>query len=395
MARSQAANLTGLLSNIANTAGAMGDVGNQYVDTFRRTMAPKVDMNDADSLMNYADYARRNGYDDEAKQYMVLGATQQKAQDQKSYADQLATGTEKLRGLYGQLGVLRGTKGVDPSAITALENNIVAIENKLNEAGENSIYGVANAGSTASRTVTTEIAAQQKAQLESTKLRTDVDLKKSQLEDLVAQGKQIDYAEHLPYIDGESYVRAWNAALTDADRAKVNERYAAQNSAMKTAKDAENKTIANAQVQVVYQDMLNEGTGLVNDDELTDFLQELDKESKKAIDEVVIASAMGDPKWLRGDAETQREIIEKHFVDQYSQLYRDSFGVSLGKREAGKSLETSDQLANYKEGANPDVPAESGGAKEQFESWYASEKQMNPAYTIEEAREDWDKQYKR
>ena len=128
MARSQAANLSGMLTSIGDTLGSMGDVGNQYVDTFRRQMAPEADMNDSASLLRYADWARRNGYDDEAKQYMVLGASQQKLEGEKAYKDQLATGTEKLRGLYGQLATVKATPNADPNAIAGIEAQINSIE---------------------------------------------------------------------------------------------------------------------------------------------------------------------------------------------------------------------------------------------------------------------------
>ena len=36
-----ASNLSGMLGSIGDTLGKMGDTGNQYVDTFRRSMAPK------------------------------------------------------------------------------------------------------------------------------------------------------------------------------------------------------------------------------------------------------------------------------------------------------------------------------------------------------------------
>ena len=53
-------------------------------------------MNDSASLLTYADWARRNGYDDEAKQYMVLGYNQKKVEE-RAYKTSVATGTEKLR----------------------------------------------------------------------------------------------------------------------------------------------------------------------------------------------------------------------------------------------------------------------------------------------------------
>ena len=100
MARSQAANLTGLLSNIGGTLGKMGEPGQQYVDTFRRSMAPEVDASNSDSLMNYANYARRNGYDDEARQYTAMGY-QQKTKE----AEEAERLTEQARLQNGQAGV--------------------------------------------------------------------------------------------------------------------------------------------------------------------------------------------------------------------------------------------------------------------------------------------------
>jgi hypothetical protein len=65
-----------MLGSIGDTLGKMGDTGNGYVDTFRRTMAPDLNTDDSKSIMNYAEWARRNGYDDEAKQYLALGYKQ-------------------------------------------------------------------------------------------------------------------------------------------------------------------------------------------------------------------------------------------------------------------------------------------------------------------------------
>ena len=102
MARSQASNLSGMLSSIGNTLGKMGDTGNQYVDTFRRQMAPEADMNDSASLLQYADWARRNGYDDEAKQYMALGYRQKEKEAQESKAGRLQMGQSSVASLQNE-----------------------------------------------------------------------------------------------------------------------------------------------------------------------------------------------------------------------------------------------------------------------------------------------------
>ena len=162
----QSKNLAGMFQMINAPISEMGAAGNQYVDTFRRSMAPRADMNDSASLLRYADWARRNGYDDEAKQYMVLGASQQKLEGEKAYKDQIATGTEKLRGLYRQLARAKATPNADPRVITGIETQINTIQTTLNEAGAASIYGVANAGSIAGQEITSEMLSQERAAVE-------------------------------------------------------------------------------------------------------------------------------------------------------------------------------------------------------------------------------------
>ena len=76
MARSRAANLSGLLSDIGGTIGKMGEPGQRYVDTFRRLQAPDLNTDDSKSIMDYSEWARRNGYDDEAREYLALGYKQ-------------------------------------------------------------------------------------------------------------------------------------------------------------------------------------------------------------------------------------------------------------------------------------------------------------------------------
>jgi hypothetical protein len=148
-------------------------------------------------------------------------------------------------------------------------------------------------------------------------------------------------------------------------------------------------------VAVIFKDLEAEGSSLINDDDLTDFLQELPQETREAMNTVVVANAMKDYEWINGDAETQKKIIKKIFVDQYSQFYRKDFAGSLANREAGKELETQDAIADYQPGTNPDIPASKGGGKELFEQWYESAKTIDPTYTKEEARRDWDKEKKR
>jgi hypothetical protein len=108
--RSQASNLTGMLSGIGDTIGQMGEPGRQYVDTFRRSMAPKPDMSSASSLEEYAQWARRNGYDEEADKYMALSYKQKEVEKQEAKDKALGNAMVEA-GQAGALGERLGSEG--------------------------------------------------------------------------------------------------------------------------------------------------------------------------------------------------------------------------------------------------------------------------------------------
>lgn len=64
--RSQASNLSGMLTSIGDTIGEMGKPGEAYLETLRTTLAPQLNMEDPQSMKAYADYLRRNGKEQEA-----------------------------------------------------------------------------------------------------------------------------------------------------------------------------------------------------------------------------------------------------------------------------------------------------------------------------------------
>jgi len=149
--RSQASNLSGLLSNISGTIGEMGEPGKRYVDTFRRAQAPKPDMGDSASLEGYAAWARRNGYDDEAKQYAALAIRQKEKEAQeakdaalgKTMAEATQTSSVGQRlGAEGDLGGADATIAVlnkrlsdpeiqkNPNAVEAIQREIATLQSK-------------------------------------------------------------------------------------------------------------------------------------------------------------------------------------------------------------------------------------------------------------------------
>ena len=142
---SQASNLSGMLTSIGDTIGEMGGAGNQYIDTFRRTMAPTPKMDDSASLTEYAEWARRNGYDEEADKYMALSYKQKEVEKQeakdkvlgKSMADASKSGSVAMReGARGDLGNVDATiaslnKRLDDPAVQANPQAVQAITSQI------------------------------------------------------------------------------------------------------------------------------------------------------------------------------------------------------------------------------------------------------------------------
>jgi hypothetical protein len=87
---------------MAGTIGEMGKPGEQYVDTFRRSMAPNPDMDDSGSLNDYARWARRNGYEDEANKYLVLSEGQRRKEEDKAKANRLQMGQASVADLQNK-----------------------------------------------------------------------------------------------------------------------------------------------------------------------------------------------------------------------------------------------------------------------------------------------------
>lgn len=80
--RAQAANLTGMLSQLASDVGEMGKAYDWTHQNIRDLSAPNLDTNDPKSLMAYSEWAKRNGNHEDAQKYAQmatdLGVEQQK-----------------------------------------------------------------------------------------------------------------------------------------------------------------------------------------------------------------------------------------------------------------------------------------------------------------------------
>ena len=182
----QSARLQGLLSGIAGGIGEMGK-GGEWAGNAIRTLSrpdqlsgmlgrPEFDMNNVDNLNAMAGWASRNGYDDEAKRYMVLGAEQKKVQDEKAYNTSVATGTEKLREIRGNIAGVNqeiarqeAAGVVNPDLLDArdtLTNQLSTTVSSLNSMGTASNYGNGAEGAEAMRSIDAYVYEQEKQGLE-------------------------------------------------------------------------------------------------------------------------------------------------------------------------------------------------------------------------------------
>jgi len=149
--RNNAMNLTGMLSQMNDAISGFGEAGNQYVDTFRRSTAPKPDMGDSKSLLQYAEWARRNGYEEEARQYLALGQRQKEKEAQeakdaalgKTMAEATQTGSIGQRmGAEGDLGGADATTAAlrkrlsdpeiqkNPKAVEAIQREMATLQSQ-------------------------------------------------------------------------------------------------------------------------------------------------------------------------------------------------------------------------------------------------------------------------
>jgi hypothetical protein len=220
-----------MLGSIGDTLGKMGDTGNQYVDTFRRLQAPEADMSDSASLLNYSDWARRNGYDDEAKQYMALGYRQKAIEGEKAFRTGIAEGSEKLRGYNNSIDSLKSTiegyqkSGVggdqfgpaDPKlenakmALAKIEGERQVLVGEMNALGNSSDFGDGNEGTVAERQLIAERIAAEKAAVESERSFNELMLQRAELADFAQKSERIPDAL-LPPSHREAYNSAYLAA---------------------------------------------------------------------------------------------------------------------------------------------------------------------------------------
>ena len=159
--RDASKNLTGMFYQMNQGLAGEGKAGMQFVDTLRRSFAPEVDPNSSDSLMNYANYASRNGYKDEFDRYSRMSVMQGQVEQQEAQKAKLSEGqlsianslsaarniavdtslptaerTEKIRQIEQEARDVAAISGVNPLTINEPISQLLNHISKTETAGQ-------------------------------------------------------------------------------------------------------------------------------------------------------------------------------------------------------------------------------------------------------------------
>jgi hypothetical protein len=131
--RAQAANLTGMLGQLAETVGEMGKASDWTHQNIRDYSAPKIDTNDPASLQAYAEYSQRNGNPQDAQKYSQmatdLGVKQKAAK---------ATGTlANLQASASNMNRLLSDPSLTAQNRATIQANLDVVLTEMNTVGAN------------------------------------------------------------------------------------------------------------------------------------------------------------------------------------------------------------------------------------------------------------------
>lgn len=396
--RSMAGNLTGLLGSIGDTIGEMGGPGEQYVDTFRRSMAPEADLGDSQSLLNYSEWAKRNGYDDEAEKYLALGYKQKAVEGEKAYKTRVATDTEKLRGFKTSIGNLeQAVTGGDVNAEIALEKVKDAQRQHItamNKFGADNDYGIGNEGGVAVRKYEAEILAAEKAALERNKTATELAAAQLELQDAVMQAKPIDLASIPPNLQ-EQYAglrdRALEGDAPEAAMRNLNKRWGeiADNYLSEIAKGDK------ATTALLWQAASDIRNNSAYDDDVKEWVRDNPEQVSKAIEQAE-ASLTGNTEYRTAGPEKKQQMSEEALMKvlrgqraDFDEIVVEAQGdlEDQSREDTAKSKHKErDRVLQYKPGY------EQGGAE--YKKYLASAKEaLGEEFDQSEFDRNWDKKF--
>ena len=133
--RAQAANLTGMLGQIAETVGEMGKASDWTHQNIRDYSAPKIDTNDPASLQAYSEYSRRNGNPQDAAKYAQMATdlgVKQKGQKAKGTLANLQASASNMNRLLSDPALTQENRAT-------IQQNLDVVLTQMNTVGANSM----------------------------------------------------------------------------------------------------------------------------------------------------------------------------------------------------------------------------------------------------------------
>lgn len=439
----QSARLQGLLSGIADSVGGLGAGGEWTSNAIRNAARPEIDLANSASINQYADWARRNGYADEASKYLTLGSTLQNAEQKKLYGDTVARGTNEMRTLRSRLGEINAKiqevgNPADPGfsapglivARDNLQNKLDTLVDNVNSAGEDSRFGVADAGTKAYQALITEEFATEKAGLEMMTAQEELLAQRAERNARLAKANPVndDTLRHLTEDQWKSYARAYAAARTNQDKIDVNERFGVINESNEANVLKGLETGAKAGVAMVAERLsqMGEGQGgsiaigdLFGDSSLgkllgwdknadpearifdsatNDFFEDINSNPDLAEknNDAIAARLMINPDYAEADLPTKRQMEAEAFINYYRELYPEFANAyakdkaALEQKAKAAEIEAQDRAADWLPGYDPNT----GEGAQKFNVWFESARTREPELTYQEAIDMWREKYR-
>ena len=133
--RAQAANLTGMLGQMASTVGEMGKASDWTHQNVRDYSAPKLDTNDPASLQAYADYSQRNGNPQDAAKYAQMATDLGVKQEGNKAKTTLAN----LQASASNMNRLLADPKLSAQNKATIQQNLDVVLTQMNTVGANSV----------------------------------------------------------------------------------------------------------------------------------------------------------------------------------------------------------------------------------------------------------------
>ena len=354
--------LTPLLLSIGETAGKTG-AGYQYVDTFKRQMAPELDREDSTSLMNYSQWARRNGYDEEANRYENLGLERSKIEGKQSYKKGIQGMSQALDNINTARSQIGESK--DPNdllRLDALNQAHSSTVERMNALGIESEYGTGREGAEAvARSAAAQVAAEEHA-MKLGEYQIEREEAYAKQMDRIAEGAEIPDKLLPPHLR-ETYRKARATQTGTANHIRINKQY--EGLVKDWQKQKEDKAVASAAfaVESTVSSLISDGQkgwfedDLPINDYLTDDSNEVVIDQAKELTKTLLAK---DISFINEeDREAQkaqaRQVFKETLRDLDSKFYK-AIGdetVALQGEAEDNARVTETLKRNYKKGLFP------------------------------------------